>query len=41
MTREFPPTGLLRRVCDGTNAAAAVKGAPDRFRPRRLWAPEA
>lgn len=40
-SRDFPPTGPLMRVCDGTNAAAAaVNEPPDRFRPNRLWTPE-
>lgn len=40
-SRNFPPTGPLMRVCDGTNAAAAaVNEPPDRFRPNRLWTPE-
>lgn len=40
-SREFPPTGPLMRVCDGTNAAAAaINEPPDRFRPHRLWTPE-
>jgi hypothetical protein len=40
-SRDFPPTGPLMRVCDGTNAAAAaVNEPPDRYRPHRLWTPE-
>jgi len=40
-SRDFPPTGPLMRVCDGTNAAAAaINEPPDRFRPHRLWTPE-
>lgn len=40
--RTFPPTGPLMRVCDGTSAASlAVNEPPTRFRPHRLWVPDA
>ena len=40
--RTFPPTGPLMRVCDGTNAASlSVNESPTRFRPHRLWVPDA